>query len=154
MLVQTLSSRTQMPRGKRNRRPRPSEPRERPETPQTRAKLKPHPLDMILMGQDVSLEYAADEIRAVFMCVCQGLFSARQRAGSIEGIDSIPDELAWAHAQTYIPWANATPREILRTCIDVIVDGYKPPYGRAPIQQALRDYAKRMRERPKMEDAA
>ena len=121
-------------------------------TEQTRRKLEPDPLALILMGQDVSLEHAADEIKAVYNAVCAGLFTARQRLGSPNGKPDIPDEIAWAHAQTYIPWFNNTERQVASATIELV--SYRTPWPRPTlaikIRQALWNYAGMMRMRGQM----
>ena len=140
-----------MPRGKRKGRRRPHSPetRENLATPQTRAKLTPDPLALILMGQDISLEYAADEIYAVYTAICRSVMAKSPGFGQrIPGKGELTPEIAWAHSQTYMPWVKETGRNLVDIIISVIVDRNKPPFGRAAIQRALRDYAQRMRARP------
>ena len=142
-------------RNHRQKPRRPREPRERPETPQTRAKLQDDPLQLLLAGRDVSLEHAADEIREVYTAVCRSLFSKGQAFGPrIPGKGELTDEIAWKHATTYIPWTLTRARSTVSACLDMIVDRHGQPARKQWILDALADYAKRMRERGRMEDAA
>lgn len=139
-----------MPRGKRNRVRRGREARndENAPTAQTRAKLTADPLQAILAGQDVSLEHAADEIYRVYTAVCRAVMGKTQAFGNrIPGLGELTDEIAWAHAQTYLPWVATTKPNLVDLVLSVVVDRQDPPFGKDAIRRALGDYARRMRER-------
>lgn len=124
-------------------------------TPETRAKLTPDPLLALLEsygGGDAALEMAAEEIRAVYHAVCGMLMAGigeRYRHGRARGgRREMPSFLAWAHAQTYLPWADGTQPATLAAVIDLVVDRRPVRPDIAPaVVAALRDYAGRMRRR-------
>lgn len=134
-------------------------------TPETLAKLQPDPLQMLLDGDaarearcgKARLEEAADEIRAVYMAVIRAVMWKRPSlGGGGGGVPEIPARLAWAHFQTYLPWANHWGHsKVLEAVIDVVVDRYQTTAAsHQMIVLALGDYAKRMRARPKEEERA
>lgn len=137
-----------MARGRHHRRrPSPQDDENAP-TPQTRAKLTTDPLQSILAGADVSLEHAADEIYSVYTAICRSVMSRTQAFGSrIPGRGELTDEIARAHAQTYLPWVAATGSNLVDLVLSVVVDRNEPPFGRDAICRALQDYAQRMRAR-------
>jgi hypothetical protein len=124
-------------------------------TAETLAKLRPDPL-LALLGAygdgDGALERSADEIRAVYLAVCGMLMAGvggrhgygRARGGRRE----IPPFLAWAHAETYLPWANGTKRATLEAVIGLVVDRHSiHPDMALPVIHALMDYAGRIKRR-------
>ena len=124
-------------------------------TPETRAKLSPDPLALILAGHDVSLEYAADEIYRVYVAICRAVMSKSPGFGArIPGKGEMSPELAWAHSKTYLPWVAKTGQEITDATLSLIVDrnGWPRPSVAIRVRAALADYARMMRARPEMED--
>lgn len=135
-------------------------------TPETLAKLRPDPLLALLsafahVGDTVgirALERAADEIRAVYLAVCgmmmAGVGGAHHYGQGPGGRREIPAFLAWAHAETYLPWAQGHRRVILDATIGLVVDRHviHPDLVNA-VAGALADYAKRMRSRAAFKDA-
>lgn len=135
-------------------------------TPETLAKLRPDPLLALLsaFGQvgdavgNSALEHAADEIRAVYLAVCgmmmAGVGGAHRYGQGPGGRREIPPFLAWAHAETYRPWATAQPRATLEAAVGLVVDRHVIHPDLAPaVAGALADYAKRMRSRSAFKDA-
>jgi hypothetical protein len=135
-------------------------------TPETLAKLRPDPLLALLSGfgqvgdavGHSALEHAADEIRAVYLAVC-GMLMASIGGGHRYGQGpggrrEIPAFLAWAHAETYLPWADAHPRATFEAAIGLVVDRHViHPDLAAAVAGALADYAKRMRSREAFKEA-
>lgn len=135
-------------------------------TPETLAKLRPDPLLALLsafeqVGDAVgnsALERAADEIRAIYLAVCgmlmAGVGGAHRYGQGPGGRREIPAFLAWAHAQTYIPWAQYHPRGTLEAAIGLVVDRHViHPDLASAVAGALADYAKRMRSRSAFKEA-
>lgn len=121
-------------------------------TPETLAKLVPDPLEILLVDCDVALERAASEIRAIYLAVCAKLM------GGLGGGSGKPmsDFVAWAHAETYLPWARGLHRLTMEAVIDIVVDRHHiHPTFHPSVTFALESYARRMKTRkePK-EDAA
>lgn len=135
-------------------------------TPETLAKLRPDPLLALLsaFGQvgdavgNSALERAADEVRAVYLAVCgmlmAGIGGAHRYGQGPGGRREIPPFLAWAHAETYLPWAHAYPRATFDAVIGLVVDRrvIHPDLANA-VANALADYAKRMRSRAAFKEA-
>lgn len=122
-------------------------------TPETMAKLQPDPLLALVRGigrGDVVLESAADEIRAVYMAVVRGLMRKGGLREDRGGMPDIPPFLAWAHAETYLPWARAQLRQTMQAVIDVVVDRQAISNGCPPeaVVWSLHSYADRMMRRP------
>lgn len=134
-------------------------------TPETLAKLRQDPLlalferyDSVNSGDgETVLEHAADEIRAIYLAVYGMLMAGvggRHRYGEGPGARGsttrdIPPFLAWAHAQTYTPWANAIKRTTLEAVIDLVVErNLIHPDRSIAVADALADYARRRRHRP------
>ena len=70
------------------------------------------------------------------------------------GRREIPPFLAWAHAETYLPWANGLKRRTLEAVIDLVVDRtVVHPDFYVAVAVALADYAGRMRRRGAFERA-
>ena len=133
-------------------------------TPETLAKLRQDQLLALFARYDSggsvagegSLERAADEIRAVYLAVC-GMMMAGVGGGHRYGEGPgargsatrvIAPFLAWAHATTYCPWANGTPRPTLEAVIDLVVERHViHPDRMIDAAIALGDYAKRQRYR-------
>lgn len=142
-----------MARGRRKRR-EPVRVEDRVEaTPETTAKLTADPLmAMVEAGQvDSAGERAASEIRAVYLAVCRavmvrptnlgGEFCAPSRGKPAE----IPESLARAHAERYLPWTRDHDPETLDDLLRVVVEREPiAPWRRHDIAVALDDYARRM----------
>lgn len=166
-----VSNGTSRGRFARRRRGRPARRDDNvPATPETLAKLRPDPLLALLEaygGGDRALERAADEIRAIYVAIC-GMLMAVGRTGSGIGpradggtgrrtarAHDIAPFLAWAHGETYLPWAQRTPRRTLEATIDLVIERRViHPDLTAPVAQALGDYAGRMRSRGRFEEAS
>ena len=128
-------------------------------TPETLAKLRQDPLLALFERYDAGtgseegmLERAADEIRAVYLAVCgmlmAGIGGGHRYGQGPGGRREIPPFLAWAHAQSYLPWANSLRRTTLEAVIDLVVDRTMVHPDRAlAATAALADYAQRMRRR-------
>lgn len=124
-------------------------------TPETLAKLRPDPLLALLStyGEgDGALERAADEIRAIYLAVCGMLMAGiggRHGYGRARGgRRDIPPFLAWAHSETYLPWADGARRATLEAVIDLVVDRHHVhPNAASAAAGALVDYAERMKRR-------
>ncbi len=105
-----------------------------------------------------ALERSANEIRAVYLAVCgmlmAGIGGAHRYGQGPGGRREIPPFLAWAHAKTYQPWAQAHPRATLEAVIKLVVDRHviHPDLANA-VAGALADYAKRMRSRAEFKEA-
>ena len=134
-------------------------------TPETLAKLRQDPLlalferyDMAGGGEEGMLERAADEVRAIYLAVCgmlmAGVGGGHRYGQGPGGRREIPPFLAWAHAETYLPWANGLKRGTLEAVIDLVVDRtvIHPDFYVA-VAVALADYAGRMRRRGAFERA-
>lgn len=93
-------------------------------TPETAAKLKPDPLVMLHeMGHIDSAERdAALEIRRVYMAIVGHLMP---KARGVGGRAEMPSEIAWIHANRYLPWA-ARHKAALQLVIDLVVDAILP----------------------------
>ena len=139
-------------------------------TPETLAKLRQDPLLALFQrydsgtggtggecGGEGALERAADEIRAIYLAVCGMLMAGvggRHRYGEGPGARGsttrdIPPFLAWAHAQTYTPWADSIKRTTLEAVIDLVVErNLTHPDRTIAVADALADYARRLRHRP------
>ena len=134
-------------------------------TPETLAKLRQDPLLALFeryesdgCGDENALERAADEIRAIYLAVYGMLMAGvggRHRYGEGPGgRRDIPPFLAWAHAQTYTPWANGIKRTTLEAVIDLVVErNLIGPDRTISVAEALGDYARRLRHRPAFKDA-
>lgn len=116
-------------------------------TDETRSRLQADPLFELLKGQDASLERAADEIRAVYSAVVREVMHKNSSLYALDaGKPVIPDELAYAHAERYLPWVAATGPTMVDIVLKVLVDRYDCPPGlEEPIRRRLHDYARRMR---------
>lgn len=135
-------------------------------TPETLAKLRQDPLlalferyDREAGGEERMLERAADEIRAIYLAVCgmlmAGIGGGHRYGQGPGGRREIPPFLAWAHAETYLPWANALKRGTLEATIDLVVDrAVVHPDLYIAVAAALADYAGRMRRRAQFDPAA
>jgi hypothetical protein len=140
-------------------------------TPETLAKLRPDPLLALFEaygGGDRALERAADEIRAVYLAICGMLMAVGRtgsgpaaRSGGRQGRSSavaprqIAPFLAWAHSETYLPWAQETSRRTLEALIDLVIERRViHPDLAAPVARALGDYAARMRTRRRFKEAS
>jgi hypothetical protein len=130
------------------------------------AKLRQDPLlalferyDREAGGEEKMLERAADEIRAIYLAVCgmlmAGVGGGHRYGQGPGGRREIPPFLAWAHAETYLPWANALKRGTLEAAIDLVVDRVViHPDLYSAVAAALADYAGRMRRRAQFDPAA
>jgi hypothetical protein len=131
-------------------------------TPETQAKLDADPLQHLLLNAwaDKSLfssdretwnraaaERAAGEIQAVYRAIVRGMMlTAMKFSDSRAGKIDMPESLAVAHADRYLPWVRAVGPALVNTVIRVVVDRRwiaRINYG--PAGQALLDYAARMR---------
>lgn len=130
-------------------------------TPETLAKLRQDPLLMLLQrcdpdgsgGGENMLERAADAIRAIYLAVygmlMAGVGGCHRYGEGPGGRRDIPPFLAWAHAQTYKPWANDIKRTTLEAVIDLVVDrNLTHPERMIDVADSLADYARRVRHRP------
>lgn len=134
-------------------------------TPETLAKLRQDPLLALFEryesqndGDEGALERAADEIRAVYLAVCgmlmAGVGGGHRYGQGPGGRREIPPFLAWAHARTYLPWANATKRTTLEAVINLVVErNLVHPDLCIAAAAALADYAGRMRRRGSFTEA-
>lgn len=132
-------------------------------TPETLAKLRQDPLRALFARYDAGggseegvLERAADEIRAVYLAVCgmlmAGVGGGHRYGQGPGGRREIPPFLAWAHAQTYLPWAKSLKRTTLEAVIDLVVDrAVVHPDLAIAAAAALSDYAGRLRRRAAFE---
>jgi len=120
-------------------------------TIETAAKLTEDPLFRILAlyGRgDAALERAAGEIKAIYGAVCKGLFKRGHALGERLGNAKaeMPDTLAKAHAERYLPWANANHPRVVDATLRVVWDRDDvPTIYYQPVAAALADYARRMR---------
>ncbi len=118
-------------------------------TLETRAKLKEDPLHrMALAGMiDSAAERAAEEIKCVFLAVCRDVIAKTMRPGLVysRGKFEIPDDLAHAHADRYLPWCRANRPAIVEATIDLVVERRPPQSGLVlnAVADALADYARR-----------
>jgi hypothetical protein len=72
-------------------------------------------------------ESAASEIRAVFLAIVRGCMTARMKAmAEPAGGDDIPQWIADAHAERYLPWAKRLAPGVLAAVIDLVVDKIVP----------------------------
>lgn len=165
VVVRKMSTRLKMPKHKRGRPARQAD--HIGPTPETLAKLRHDPLLALFERYDGRaggdgdgegpLERAADEIRAIYLAVCGMLMAGvggAHRYGEGPGGHSayrareMPPFLAWAHAQTYRPWANSLARATLEAVIDLVVErNLIHPDRMIAVAAALADYATRRRHR-------
>lgn len=135
-------------------------------TPETLAKLRQDPLLALFARYDAGaggdgegvLERAADEIRAIYLALCgmlmAGVGGGHRYGQGPGGHREIAPFLAWAHAQTYRPWANSTQRSTLEAVIDLVVERNAiHPDLCAAVVAALADYAVRLRHRGAFKEA-
>lgn len=129
-------------------------------TPETLAKLRPDPLLALIAAHPKRdyvplLQEAADEICAVYMAVVR---AAMRKGGLCEdrgGYPGVPPFLAWAHAQTYLPWARAQRRAVLAAAITLIVEREIISWTVAvDVLAALQNYADRQHRREPYEGEA
>ena len=117
-------------------------------TPETALKLTPDPLRALVEAKAIGTEEesAADEIRRVYLAVVRGVM-ARQfdpsRIG-LGGRSEMPEWLAAAHAQTYVPWASRWSHDVQHVITLVVDREPMPALHTAVAVNLLRDYARRM----------
>lgn len=136
-----------VPRMARRGRPKRTAPPPDLGTDETRSRLKADPLFELLKGQDASLERAADEIRAVYTAIVREVMHKNSSVFALDaGKPNIPDDLAYAHAQRYIPWVNETGPHMVDLVLSIVMDRNDCPSGlEEPFRRRLHDYALRMR---------
>lgn len=142
-------------------------------TPETAAKLVPDPFNVLVeMGLlDTAQRDAGLEIRAIWYAVTGGLMPKAAERSSARSGDGMSDELAHAHAQTYLPWCTYWGRQV-EEVIDLVVNATLPVavdlqlklcqvFEEAPTPERtgnlgpmLTDYALRRRARPSLKRAA
>lgn len=119
-------------------------------TPETMAKLEEDPLQrMAAAGMiDSAGERAAEEIKYVFLAVCRDVIARTMRPtiAYARGRFEIPDDLATAHAERYLPWCRAQRPRVVEATIDLVVERRLPRSGLLLdlVADALADYARRM----------
>ena len=95
-------------------------------TPETKAKRQDDPIQMLVDKNLLSSagESAAAEIEAVYLAVTKGCM-AKITSLEVTGGGDIPDWIAEAHAERFLPWARRQARATLEATIDLVV--YKRP---------------------------
>jgi hypothetical protein len=96
---------------------------------------------------DSAGERAAEEIKCVFLAICRDVIRKTMRPSIVyaRGKFEIPDDLAQAHAERYLPWCRDHRRQIVEATIDLVVERKPPATGLVleAVADALADYAKR-----------
>lgn len=117
-------------------------------TAETRAKLKPDPLQRIVEEGllDSAGQRAAEEIRAVWLALTLEVRRKNKVLGTPDaGKVEMPDQLAEAHATRYLPWVRETNSEIVDLTIGLLVDRRElTPWGCRICAGAITNYARRM----------
>jgi len=97
-------------------------------TPETLAKLQPDPL--VIMHTEGLIDDAARdgalEIRKVYMAVAGSLLTKARGEG---GRAVMNPEIAWIHANRYLPWTQGWGHNVLSRLLDMVVDGEPPGWG-------------------------
>ena len=94
-----------------------------------------HPHETDLMRE------AAEEIGLVYMSIVGALMSRHRWYDETPGFEGIPEWIARAHAQRYLPWVRRTGRLTIAALIEIVIDRrpvLKPP--RDELRAALLDY--------------
>lgn len=128
-------------------------------TPETIRHLQPDPLHGLLhtawahLPADIETlnrqlaERAAEEIRAVYFAVLRPLMPKANRWDAMQlGHAEIPDSLARAHKDRYLPWTRDNAPNTVDATLSIVIDREEPGvHTHRLVARALLDYARRMR---------
>ena len=111
-------------------------------TPETVAKLQSDPLEALKLEPD--LEKSADEIKRV----CHVVYGKTlMHLSSLErfekGVTIMPDWIAEAHSERFLPWARSISASGVEATVDICLHRRESPGNGNLVIRALSDYAKR-----------
>jgi hypothetical protein len=102
-------------------------------TPETVERLEGDPLWEMTQWRngyapllDTAGEAAATEILAVYRAVVKSTMRLGQNSygpefgGPRGGVSEMPDDMAWAYSNRYVPWANSLPHGLLEWIINLL----------------------------------
>jgi len=111
-------------------------------TPETVSKLAYDPLEKLNLNPDQ--ERAADEIyrivRSIYGKTMVHLASLDRFDG---GLAIIPDNMARAHAERFLPWSRGNSASSISAALSIILDRELKPGTETMVRIALSDYVKR-----------
>ena len=111
-------------------------------TPETKAKLMPDPLSLMLQYDLIDAEavHGAEEIARVYGALV-GPLVIKARGESLGGRSEMTPRIAWIYSHRYRQWADKWSGDVHAAVIDMICEGQMHPAFRERIANALRDYA-------------